>query len=377
LKRLLFVVSEDWYFVSHRLNLARAAIRAGYEVGLITRVSSQRDIIESTGITVIDWNIIRRSGHPWQEIKSLVNLWQGIRFFQPDLVHAVAVKPVVYAALACRFSGVKARVAALGGLGFIFSSSKKSARFLRPLIVSLFRFALAGKKSLLILQNPDDSTLLLSAGVVSKKQIRLIRGAGVDIEAFAPAQAPLKNQMIILPARMLWDKGVGEFVEAARHIRAQRPDVRFVLVGTFDEQNPESVPFEQLSKWNEEGVVEWWGRMDNMPEVYRQSSIVCLPSSYREGLPKSLLEAASCGLPIVTYDVPGCREVVQDKVNGFLVPLRDTQRMVESLLELIDNPDVCARMGMAGREMVVKEFSQEMIADQTMKVWEEILESRS
>jgi glycosyltransferase involved in cell wall biosynthesis len=376
LKRLLFVVSEDWYFVSHRLNLARAAIRAGYEVGLITRVSSQRDIIESTGITVIDWNIIRRSGHPWQEIKSLVDLWQGIRFFQPDLVHAVAVKPVVYAALACRFSGVKARVAALGGLGFIFSSSKKSARFLRPLIVSLFRFALAGKKSLLILQNPDDSTLLLSAGVVSKKQIRLIRGAGVDIEAFAPAQAPLKNQMIILPARMLWDKGVGEFVEAARHIRAQRPDVRFVLVGTFDEQNPESVPFEQLSKWNEEGVVEWWGRMDNMPEVYRQSSIVCLPS-YREGLPKSLLEAASCGLPIVTYDVPGCREVVQDKVNGFLVPLRDTQRMVESLLELIDNPDVCARMGMAGREMVVKEFSQEMIADQTMKVWEEILESRS
>jgi glycosyltransferase involved in cell wall biosynthesis len=376
LKRLLFVVSEDWYFVSHRLNLARAAIRAGYEVGLITRVSSQRDIIESTGITVIDWNIIRRSGHPWQEIKSLVDLWQGIRFFQPDLVHAVAVKPVVYAALACRFSGVKARVAALGGLGFIFSSSKKSARFLRPLIVSLFRFALAGKKSLLILQNPDDSTLLLSAGVVSKKQIRLIRGAGVDIEAFAPAQAPRKNQMIILPARMLWDKGVGEFVEAARHIRAQRTDVRFVLVGTFDEQNPESVPFEQLSKWNEEGVVEWWGRMDNMPEVYRQSSIVCLPS-YREGLPKSLLEAASCGLPIVTYDVPGCREVVQDKVNGFLVPLRDTQRMVESLLELIDNPDVCARMGMAGREMVVKEFSQEMIADQTMKVWEEILESRS
>jgi glycosyltransferase involved in cell wall biosynthesis len=374
LKRLLFVVSEDWYFVSHRLNLARAAIRAGYEVGLITRVSSQRDIIESAGITVIDWNIIRRSGHPWQEIKSLVNLWQGIRFFQPDLVHAVAVKPVVYAALACRFSGVKARVAALGGLGFIFSSSKKSARFLRPLIVSLFRFALAGKKSLLILQNPDDSTLLLSAGVVSKKQIRLIRGAGVDIEAFAPAQAPRKNQMIILPARMLWDKGVGEFVEAARHIRAQRPDVRFVLVGTFDEQNPESVPFEQLSKWNEEGVVEWWGRMDNMPEVYRQSSIVCLPS-YREGLPKSLLEAASCGLPIVTYDVPGCREVVQDKVNGFLVPLRNTQRMVESLLELIDNPDVCTRMGMAGREMVLKDFSQEMIADQTMKVWEEILES--
>jgi glycosyltransferase involved in cell wall biosynthesis len=377
LKRLLFIVSEDWYFVSHRLHLAQAALRAGYEVGLITRVSSQRDVIESAGITVIDWNIIRRSGHPWQELKSLVDLWRGIRSFQPDIVHAVAVKPVVYAALACRFSGVKARVSALGGLGFIFSSSKKSARFLRPFIVSLFRFALGGKKSLLILQNPDDSTLLLSAGVISKKQMRLIRGAGVDTDAFAPARNPAKNPMIILPARMLWDKGVGEFVDAARHIRAQKPNVRFVLVGTPDDQNPESVPVEQLSKWNGEGIVEWWGRMDNMPEVYNQGTVVCLPSSYGEGLPKSLLEAASCGLPIVTYDVPGCREVVQDQVNGFLVPLRDSQRMIEALMGLIDNPDVCAQMGKAGREVVLNEFSQELVADQTMKVWDELLGSRS
>jgi glycosyltransferase involved in cell wall biosynthesis len=377
LKRLLFIVSEDWYFVSHRLHLAQAALRVGYEVGLITRVSSQRDAIESAGITVIDWNIIRRSGHPWQEFKSLVHLWRGIRSFQPDLVHAVAVKPVVYAALACRLSGVKARVSALGGLGFIFSSSKKSARLLRPFIVSLFRFALGGKKSLLILQNPDDSKLLLSAGVISKKQMRLIRGAGVDTDAFAPAQILVKNPMIILPARMLWDKGVGEFVDAARHIKAQKPNVRFVLVGTPDDQNPESVPVEQLSKWNGEGIVEWWGRMDNMPEVYNQGTVVCLPSSYGEGLPKSLLEAASCGLPIVTYDVPGCREVVQDQVNGFLVPLRDSQRMIKALMELLDNPDLCAQMGKAGREMVLNEFSQELVADQTMKVWEELLGSRS
>jgi glycosyltransferase involved in cell wall biosynthesis len=377
LKRLLFIVSEDWYFVSHRLHLAQAALRVGYEVGLITRVSSQRDAIESAGITVIDWNIIRRSGHPWQEFKSLVHLWRGIRSFQPDIVHAVAVKPVVYAALACRFSGVKARVSALGGLGFIFSSSKKSARLLRPFIVSLFRFALGGKKSLLILQNPDDSKLLLSAGVISKKQMRLIRGAGVDTDAFAPAQILVKNPMIILPARMLWDKGVGEFVDAARHIKAQKPNVRFVLVGTPDDQNPESVPVEQLSKWNGEGIVEWWGRMDNMPEVYNQGTVVCLPSSYGEGLPKSLLEAASCGLPIVTYDVPGCREVVQDQVNGFLVPLRDSQRMIKALMELLDNPDLCAQMGKAGREMVLNEFSQELVADQTMKVWEELLGSRS
>jgi glycosyltransferase involved in cell wall biosynthesis len=376
LKRLLFIVSEDWYFVSHRLHLAQAALRVGYEVGLITRVSSQRDAIESAGITVIDWNIIRRSGHPWQEFKSLVHLWRGIRSFQPDIVHAVAVKPVVYAALACRFSGVKARVSALGGLGFIFSSSKKSARLLRPFIVSLFRFALGGKKSLLILQNPDDSKLLLSAGVISKKQMRLIRGAGVDTDAFAPAQILVKNPMIILPARMLWDKGVGEFVDAARHIKAQKPNVRFVLVGTPDNHNPESVPFEQLTKWNEQCIVEWWGRMDNMPEVYRQSSIVCFPS-YREGLPKSLLEAASCGLPIVTYDVPGCREVVKDQVNGFLVPLWDSQRMIKALMELLDNPDLCAQMGKAGREMVLNEFSQELVADQTMKVWDELLGSRS
>ncbi|GAU09922.1 glycosyltransferase family 4 protein [Desulfoplanes formicivorans] len=374
MKRLLFIVSEDWYFLSHRLHLAKAAINAGYEVGLISRVSSYRDIIESAGIKVIDWQISRRSSNPFHELSTLFDLWRGIRLFRPDIVHAVALKPVIYASIACFLSGIQSRVSALGGLGFVFSSSNKYAAFLRPFIIFLFKIALRGKKSILILQNPDDAEILTTAGVIAENRIRMIRGAGVDTQLFSPANHFPDKPLVILPARMLWAKGIGEFVNAARRVRIQRPDVRFVLVGAPDDQNLESVSIEQLQEWVRDGIVEWWGRCENMPEVYRQATIVCLPTSYGEGLPKALLEAASCEIPIVTYDVPGCREVVQDGNNGFLVPLKNEEMLFASLMKLIEDPELCKRMGIAGRKMVLDHFSQEQVAEETMRVWEELLQ---
>lgn len=370
---MLFVVSEDWYFVSHRLHLAQAAIRDGYRVALLTRSSRHRDLIESSGIELIEWPLERRSRNPLKELRALWSVVAAIRRFRPDIVHSVAMKPVLYSALACRLTGVRARVAALGGLGFIFSSRRAVARALRPAFVLALRFALGGKRSRIILQNPDDRASLLSARAVGEENIRLIRGAGVDTLLFSPGEERDGDPLVVLPARMLWDKGVADFVSCARAARARGIGARFALVGEPDPHNPECVPVAQLERWAAEGVVEWWGRRDDMPVVLSQAAIVCLPSSYGEGLPKSLLEAASCGRPIVTYDMPGCREVVVDGVNGYLVRARDEQALLAALTRLLADGALRRRFGEAGRELVLREFSQERVAQETARVWEEVL----
>jgi glycosyltransferase involved in cell wall biosynthesis len=373
MKRILFVVSEDRYFVSHRLHLAIAAIECGYQVALLSRFNHHHDIIEKVGIQVFDWSLDRSSFNPFKELRAVFGLISAIQRFKPDLIHAVAIKPVLYSALVCRFTGVNSRIFALGGLGYLFSSQKRMARLFRPFFIFAFRIALIDQKSLLILQNPDDQSVLLAKGVISSDRIRLIRGAGVDINVFVPESIPSGVPLVILPARLLWDKGVGVFVECARTLINKGVRVRFALVGEPDKHNPESVSVKQLTEWVDEGVVEWWGHQNDMPDVYHQSSVVCLPTTYGEGLPKSLLEAASCARPIVTYDVPGCREIVIENVNGFLVPLKDGADLCNALEKLLEDAELCLRFGEAGRNLVLAEFSQEKIAAETMKLWDEVL----
>lgn len=372
MKRLLFIVTEDWYFVSHRLHLARAAVAVGYQVALLTRVARHRDVIEASGVEVFEWTIKRGSINPMAELRALEGVFAVLRHFRPDLVHAVALKPVLYAAIACRSVGINPKVFALGGVGFIFSSQKFLARLLRPTLVVAFRWVLGGDHSRLILQNPDDLRMLLAVRMFDAKHIRLIRGAGVDTVVFSPRDEVPGIPLVVLPARMLWVKGVGEFVASARALQAKGVAARFVLVGEPDTHNPECVPMPQIEAWVREGVVEWWGHRNDMPDVLNQAAVVCLPS-YREGLPKSLLEAASCARPIVAFDVPGCREVIVDGVNGFLVPFNDVGGLAVALEKLLGDADLRRRMGEAGRELVMREFSQEKVAIQTMRVWSEVL----
>lgn len=371
--RLLFVVTEDWYFVSHRLHLAVAAIEAGYHVGLVTRISRHRELIKRCGIELFDWQISRRSHNLLREFHTIRRLIEVFRVFRPDVVHNVAIKPVLYGALAARLIGINKVVHALGGLGFVFSSSRLSAYLLRPFIKMLFLAALAGKSTRLILQNPDDRQLLLHAGVIPAERICLIRGAGVDTVRFAPSKEPAGALIIMLPARLLWDKGIGDFVQTAERFRRQGINARFVLVGGPDEDNPASVPKKQIRSWCSEGLVEWWGHRDDMPNVLSQAHVICLPTSYGEGLPKSLLEAASCARPIVTYDVPGCREVVRDGQNGFLVPLKNIDKLGEALLRLLGDPKLRRRMGANGRNLVLNEFSQEKVARETIDLYRGLL----
>jgi glycosyltransferase involved in cell wall biosynthesis len=366
--KLLYLVTEDWYFVSHRLPLAVAAKEAGFEVAVATRAGQQVDVICNAGIRLIPFELSRRGGNPLAEVMAL---WRLYRAESPDLVHHVALKPVMFGALAAWLAHVPAQVNAVAGLGWLVTTSGRVVRLLRPVLRWILGRLLMQPHSLTIVQNPEDKALLERSGV-SAARLRLIRGAGVDVQVFYPVIPPAEPVCIVLVARMLWDKGVGEFVEAARRLTVAGGNARFVLVGDPDLANPGSVPESSLRAWDGQNGVEWWGRREDMPAVLRTAHIACLPSFYGEGLPKSLLEAAACGLPIVTTDAPGCREVVQDGVNGLLVPVRDAVALAAALRKLIDDAELRRRMGEQSRARAETEFGQEMIIAQTLAVYREV-----
>lgn len=367
LPKLLFIVTEDWYFVSHRLPLAVAAQKAGFDVAVATRVGEHGETILAAGIRLIPFSLSRRRGNPLREVAELARLYFRER---PDIVHNVALKPIVYGALSAWVARVPAQVNAVAGLGWLFTSTKGMMRLIRPAVRWTLAWLLNTRGSLTIVQNPDDRALLISAHL-PETRLRLIRGAGIDTTAFYPVPEPSGSVCIMLAARMLWDKGVGEFVEAARLLTQAGVCARFVLAGDPDPGNPASVPVAVLRAWHGHNGVEWWGRRDNMPAVFHTAHIACLPS-YREGLPKVLLEAAGCGLPIVTTDVPGCREIVRDGDNGFLVPVRDAQALAVALRSLIDDVALRAKMGQRAREIVLEEFSQERVIAETLAVYREL-----
>ncbi len=367
--KLLFVVTEDWYFVSHRLALAVAAQKAGFDVAVATRVGNRGDTIRAAGIRLVPFNLSRHRGNPIREIAALVRLYRRER---PDIVHHVALKPVVYGTLAAWLARVPVRVNAVAGLGWLFTTTHGVMRLIRPVVRLILARLLDAQGSLTIVQNPDDRALLVRSRL-PESRIRLIRGAGVDITMFAPAPEPAGPVCIVLSSRMLWDKGIGEFVEAARLMTQAGVHGRFVLVGIPDLGNPASIPEATLRGWHGHDGVEWWGWRDSMPLVLHQAHIACLPSYYGEGLPKALLEAAACGLPIVTTNIPGCREVVRDRDNGLLVPARDAHALAKALRELAEDAALRARMGRRGREIVLAEFAQDRVIAEILAVYGELL----
>jgi glycosyltransferase involved in cell wall biosynthesis len=365
--KLLFVVTEDWYFVSHRLPLAVAAQAAGFDVAVATREGRQADVIRNAGIRLIPFTLSRRGGNPLREVMAL---WRLYRREQPDLVHHVALKPVMFGALAAWLARVPAQVNAVAGLGWLFTSSSGVVRLVRPVLRWMLARLLNRPHSLTIVQNPEDMALLERSGL-SATRLRLIRGAGVDVRIYYPVVPPPEPVCIVLVSRMLWDKGVGEFVEAAHILSKAGVNARFVLVGDPDPANPASVPESTLRSWHGQDGVEWLGRREDMPAVLQAAHIACLPSSYGEGLPKSLLEAASCGLPIVTTDAPGCREVVRDGVNGLLVPVHDAAALAAALRKLIDDAELRRSMGEQSRLRAETEFGLETVIAQTLAVYRE------
>lgn len=369
---LLFLVTEDWYFVSHRLALARAAHDAGYRVVVATRVQSHGEQIVAAGCELVPLGWRRSGNTPWSHLQALRELTSLYRRIRPDLVHHVALKAVVFGSIAARRSGVQRVVNALAGLGFVFVSSTPRARLLRPLLKQMLRHALRGPTKRVIVQNRDDRRVLVEAGLVPADQVVLIRGAGVDPERYPEADVTREPATIVLVARMLWEKGVGEFVAAASELQRRGVAARWVLVGDTDPDNPRPIARAQLLAWQATGAVEWWGHRDDVPAVLAAATIYALPTRYGEGIPRSLLEAAAAGLAIVTTDTPGCREVVDDNVTGLLVPPGDVPALTAALERLLGDPRLRRRLGRAAREKVSEEFALPGVLAATLGVYREL-----
>jgi glycosyltransferase involved in cell wall biosynthesis len=292
----------------------------------------------------------------------------------PDIVHHVALKPILYGNIAALGLPLKI-VNAFAGLGYLESSKSPKAMILRTMIWNTMRFLLNRRNSFTILQNFEDRDFAVNNLGLSSENTEVIMGSGVDLELFRPSLQPSGAPIVMLPSRLLWNKGVAEFVAAAELLVSTGIHARFVLVGDTDEGSPSAIPRSQLAEWNDSGSIEWWGKMSNMQEVLPRASIICLPS-YREGIPKVLIEAAACGRPIVTTDVPGCRDVVQHYVNGMLVPPNNVDVLALTIRVLLGNSDLRARMGDAGRK-VAAHFSQDVVIEKTLARYDLLTNSRT
>lgn len=341
----------------------------GFEVVVVTRTDRHAEKIRQHGIRVIHFEISRRGSNVFREAQTILRLMKIYRKEQPDIVHHVAMKPMLYGSLVAHLMRVPHTINWVAGMGWLFVSSNWRAKMLRIAVQKALGVLL--RRTSVIVENKDDQAIMAGIGVAAR-HTHLIRGAGVDTLLYAPSPEPEGVPLVVLPARMLWDKGVSEFVGAATLLKKRGVNARFVLVGDPDTQNPASVSVQQLTIWQKEGAVEWWGRREDMPQILAQSHIVCLPS-YREGLPKALLEAASCGRPIVATDVPGCREIVLDGANGFLVAARSAPALADALAKLLFDPGLRQQMGQRGRERALSEFSQEKIIAQVLALYREIL----
>ncbi|WP_315858316.1 glycosyltransferase family 4 protein [Rhizobium leguminosarum] len=367
---MLFFVTEDWYFHSHRLPLAVAAIAKGCEVVVATRVTNHQEKIEKEGIRVVPLRrLVRSSLNPFQELCAIAELYSVVVREKPDVIHNVAMKPVLYGSVVAMVTGVSRRINALGGLGFVFSSQNLQARVLRRFIISLFHYLLNRRGTAVIVQNKEDYDVVTRACAVDEARVHLIPGAGVDLNMYVPMPLAMTEPVVMLASRMIWDKGINEFVEAAKLLRAEGVNARFVLVGKPDGENPASVPASDLQRWGLEGAVELWGHRQDMPQTLAEASIVCLPTYYGEGVPKVLIEAMACGRPIVTTDMAGCRELVEDGKAGLLVKPRDIESLTAALRTLLLDHAKCKALGEEGRKLASAKYSLPMVVEGVLNLY--------
>lgn len=374
-RKVVFLVSEDWYFISHRLEFARYLKHCGWDVCLATQVNTDAfaSVIRESGVRLIDIPLERGRLAAVSDVLYVMRVVAVYWNERPDVVHHVAMKPVLYGSLATLFSPVRGVVSALAGMGYLFVAPHPAARAVRTAVAFVFTMLFRRQRSRVILQNREDFAMFRDVLRVPADNLRLVRGAGVSLSAYRPVvHGPRHRPVIVMVSRMLRDKGVIELVEAARFLRADGHAARIVLVGGVDPKNPSSLTTAEMEAIQAEGVVEWLGARSDIPAIYATADIAVLPS-YREGLPKSLLEAAAAGLPIVTTDTSGCREVVAEGRNGFLVPVGDARALADALARVIASAALRAQMGAVSRTRAEKEFSDQSIWRQTRAIYEEVV----
>ena len=383
--KIALLAPSDAYLYNFRGALAAALDAAGHDVLLISPPGPYGDEFLAKGFRWLAAPMDRSSLNPLKELWLIVWLYRLFRRERVDLVHGFVMKGALYGALAGRMAGVPARVSSITGLGYLFLSEDRTARVLRSLVRLLCRLAFSGAGSKVILQNRDDLALFRDQGLALPDNLVLVPGSGVACDRFAPA-APASEPVaaggpvshdstgfrVLLPARLLFHKGIAEYVEAARILREQGRSVTFLLAGESDSTNPSTIPESTVQAWVRSGLIEWLGYVQDMPALLHTVNVVVLPS-YREGLPKALVEGAACALPLIATDVPGCREVVTDGVEGLLVPPKDPQALAEAILRLLDDPELCAEMGKRARMKALAEFEEGIVISRTFAVYAELL----
>ena len=373
MKKLLFIVNVDKFFISHRLPIAVEAIKQGYEVHVATKITDQLNFLEMNGMIVHPLNL-HRSG-----IISIASEFLEILFLlyriAPEVVHLVTIKPVIFGGIATRLLGSSSVVSAISGLGFVFIDNGFIGKIRKKIVLYLYRIALNHKNQKIIFQNIDDKNVLVSLAKVSHEKTILIPGSGVNLFKYKTSPPPERDfPVVMFASRFLIDKGIRDFVHAAELINSVEYCADFVLVGDIDLFNPASIQQDELDEWKRKGNVEIWEYSSNMEKTLLNATIVTLPS-YREGYPKILIEAAACGRAIVTTNVPGCRDAIESNVTGLLVPVKDAVLLAESISILLDNKKKCEKMGINGRKRAEELFDIRMIVDSHIKIYSNLLKN--
>lgn len=374
--KFVFYANTDWYLYNFRLSTAQRLQADGHEVVMLSPPGPFGGRFAARGFRWVTLPMDRASLNPLREAVTLRHLVRILRREKPDLLHNFTVKCAVYGGAAARMAGVPATVNAVAGMGYVFTSNDLKARCLRPMVQAMMRGTLDHRRSLLILQNPDDAEIFRRSRLVARDRIHVIRSSGVDTSRFRPSSMSGRDGRlrVLLAARLLWEKGIGEYVEAARQLKAQGRDIEFVLAGAPDPGNPRSVNDEQVRRWAEEGVITWLGHVEDMPALLSTIDVMALPSYYREGVPKSLIEGAAAGLALITTDQPGCREVVtRHGMDGLVVPPRNAAALAALVARLDDDRELLARLGAKAREKALGEFDERAVIQRTLDVYERLL----
>lgn len=368
-KKILFVINIDWFFISHRLDLALEAIKKGLEVHIACGISDKKEYLESLGLVVHPLEISRSGTGIFKELKAFLEIYRILRKIEPDIAHFITIKPILYGGIISRFLDIKVKLFAISGLGYIFIKRGIFGKIARFFIKFLYKTALGGKNSYVIVQNSSDKQMILDLKAVNRARVLSVKGSGVNLELYSFSKEQNYPIAVVMVSRLLKDKGVWEFVEASKILKQEGVEVKFKLYGTIDMENPASLIKSDLEKIVDEGSVEVCGFAKDVNGVFSQANIVVLPS-YREGMPKVLLEAAACGRAVVTTDVPGCKDAILPNVTGLLCKAKDEKSLAKQIKILVDDEELRQKMGKAGRELALNEFDIKKVIEKHFDIYE-------
>lgn len=371
--KILLSANTDWYLYNFRFSLIHLLRDQGYELVLVTPPGKFSSYFEENGFRWIPWNVERQSIVPWSELSAILELNRIFQQEKPELVHNHTIKSVLYGSLVARINRMPNVVNSITGRGYVFLSNEAKAERLKLLAKLLYKLAFRNPNFAAIFENEGDRQYFIQEHLVRKERTWLITGVGVDINRFTPQPEPAGIPVILYSGRLLWDKGVGLLVDAVKLLRQQNISAQLALVGEPDPGNPASIPKSQIETWVKDGLAEWWGWQSDMNNVYGRSNMVALPTTYGEGVPTVLLEAAACGRSIVASDIPGCREVVQDGVNGKLISPDNPASLAAALSALVIDPDLRGRMGLTGRRLIEEKFTVDIVNEATLAVYRSVL----